>query len=325
MRLLLWLVTGLAALYGGYWVIGSRAMLSGVETALEGWKAEGLAEYDTVSLDGFPSRFDLTVTEPSWQSPDGTFHWSAPRLGIYALSYRPHHVIAVLPPSQSLQIGTERLSVETTDLRGSAVFGLAPSLPIERAQAVGTGFALNSQKGWGLRAEQIRLAIRKGANATDQDLGVELIAPELSGTLLAYLGDALPAAGQRIRLDAMLSLDAPLDRFTPKSGAQIRAADIRAFDLDWGPLGLSGSGAITVSATRQPEGQIELRIRDWRRALDVAIGLGLIRPDIAPKISRALTFLALTSGTPEDLALPLSFHNGLMSLGPVPLGPAPRL
>jgi hypothetical protein len=35
--------------------------------------------------------------------------------------------------------------------------------------------------------------------------------------------------------------------------------------------------------------------------------------------------LAAQTGDPEDLDLPLVFANGRMSLGPLPLGPAPRM
>jgi hypothetical protein len=39
----------------------------------------------------------------------------------------------------------------------------------------------------------------------------------------------------------------------------------------------------------------------------------------------AAQFLAMRSGGADSLELPLSFKNGLTLIGPIPVGPAPRL
>ncbi|SPH16966.1 hypothetical protein DEA8626_00480 [Defluviimonas aquaemixtae] len=324
MRALLWLVAVGALLFGGYWFVGSRTLRSGVETTLDALEFEGLARHGELSLTGFPARFDLTVTEPEWIGRDSVFGWRAPWIRIHALSYRPHHVIAVLPEEQTLRIGREELTLATRDLSASAVFGLSPALPLERAQTVGVAPVLTSPRGWGLSGTELRLAIRRGEGDLEHEVGAELIAPELTGAPVRLLGAGLPANGERLRLDAVFGLDEPLDRHILSRGIRIRSADIRALDLDWGTLELRGTGQIELDARGTPEGRIALSVRDWRAALDAAIGLGLVRDEIRPTLTRALEILALTSGQPDDLSLPLTFHNGFMSLGPVPLGPAPH-
>lgn len=326
MRIVLWLVAAVAAVYGGYWVVGSRALMAGAETALAEMRAAGLADYGTISLSGFPSRFDVTLTKPELTSADGAFGWSAPEIRVHALSYKPHHVIAALPGRQTVRVGRETVEVTSDELNASAVFGLDPSLPLDHAQAVGRRLGLRSDFGWGFTAEEARAAIREGADPLTQEVGVELTGLTLSGfpADLITSGGTLPDRGERFYFDGRLGLDRPLDRFAPTARVRIRAADIRALALDWGPVKLAGKGVLTIGADGTPEGRLDLGVENWRAALKLVTALGLVRAETAPTVERALERLALLGGDAERLSLPLVFRAGRMSLGPVPLGPAPR-
>ncbi|MEI2807037.1 DUF2125 domain-containing protein [Albidovulum sp.] len=326
MRLMLWIIAGLTALYCGYWAVASRAIRAGAEAAIARMRAEGTADVAAFDLAGFPARFDITLQAPSLASGDGSFRWSAPELRLYALSYRPQHLIAVLPPEQHLGIGQETIAVTSDELSASAVFGLASAAPLDHAQAVGKAVVLSSDAGWGLAADEVRAAVRRGADKTVQRVGIELLGLTLSGlpAEVVTAGGALPARGERFHLDATLGLDRPLDRFAAAGGLRVRSAEITALALDWGPAGLTGQGAVALSAEGIPEGRIDLSLRNWRRVLRLGVALGLLRPETAPTVERAAESLARIGGNPEVLTLPLVFAGGRMSLGPIPLGPAPR-
>ncbi|MGB3316941.1 MAG: DUF2125 domain-containing protein [Albidovulum sp.] len=325
MRAVIWLTAVFAIFYGGYWAVSSRAVLEGTEAALADLRAAGLADYGAVTLEGFPSRFDLNMERPELVSADGSVRWSAPSVQVHALSYRPHHIIAVLPGDQSVRLGQENITIKSDDLRASAVFGIDPDLPLRRAQSVGTGLALTSDRGWGAAAREARFATREGATATEQEIGAEIFDLALSGTPADLLTKAgLPTGGGHLRLDAMLELDHPLNRHVPAEPVRLTGADIRSAELSWGTVRLGASGQIGITATGQPEGRLDLTIRDWRAALPLVTALGLIQPETAPTVEKALNGLALLSGG-QELTLPLVFADGRMSLGPIPLGPAPRL
>ncbi|MFN4131268.1 MAG: DUF2125 domain-containing protein, partial [Paracoccaceae bacterium] len=57
----------------------------------------------------------------------------------------------------------------------------------------------------------------------------------------------------------------------------------------------------------------------------LATTMGLIKPEIAPTVQNMMQAVAGSSGDPEVLEMPLIFRDGQMLLGPLPLGPAPRL
>ncbi|MDW4549433.1 DUF2125 domain-containing protein [Defluviimonas sp. D31] len=326
MRVVIWLVAAFAAFYGGYWVVGSRALLDGTEAALAEMRAAGLADFGAVDLSGFPSRFDLTVSTPELMSADGRLHWSAPEINLHALSYKPHHIVALLPATQDIRIDREAFKLDSKDLKASAVFGIATDLPLIRAQTVGTEMSLTSDHGWGAAATEARLAVRRGTAETEQELGVELFGLSLSGlpARLIEATGALPAKGEHVRLDAKLRLDRPLDRFAQVEGIAVTGAEIRSAELEWGPLRVTGQGAVERLAGGTPDGRIDLSIKNWRAALPLLTRLGLIREELAPTVESAFEQLALAGGDAETLSLPLTFSNGRVSLGPIPLGAAPR-
>lgn len=326
MRLMLWIIAGLTALYCGYWAVASRAIRAGAEAALATMRAEGTGDAAALGIAGFPVRFDVTLDTPRFASRDGRLRWSAPDLRIHALSYRPQHVIAVLPAEQTLGLGRETVAVTSEAFSASAVFGLSAAVPLDHAQTVGKAVVLASDAGWGLGVDEVRAAVRRGEGETEQRVGVELLGLTLSGPPAGVVtaGGALPARGERFHLDAVLGLDRPLDRFAAAEGVRLRSAEITALALDWGPAGLSGEGRVALSPEGVPKGRIDLRLRNWRAVLRLSVALGLVRAETAPTVERAAESLARIGGDPEVLTLPLVFAGGRMSLGPIPLGPAPR-
>lgn len=326
MRLMLWIIAGLTALYCGYWAVASRAIREEAGAVLAAMRADGTADAAAIDVGGFPARFDVTLEAPRFASPGGGVRWAAPELRLYALAYRPQHVIAVLPPEQTLVLGRETIRVASAEFTASAVFGLAQAAPLDHAQTVGRAVALAAESGWGLAAEEVRAAVRRGEGDNEQRIGVELLGLTLSGlpAELVTAGGVLPARGERFHLDATVRLDRPLDRFALAEAPRLRSAEITALALDWGPARLSGQGWLTLSPEGVPEGRVDLSLRNWREVLRLAVALGLLRAETAPTLERAAEGLARMGGDAEVLTLPLVFSGGRMSLGPVPLGPAPR-
>ena len=87
----------------------------------------------------------------------------------------------------------------------------------------------------------------------------------------------------------------------------------------------TASGALTARSDGIAEGEIALRVEGWRRLPPVLVALGLVKPDIAPTVERMLEVIAAQSPDLDVINITLSCQDGRMSLGPLPLGPAPRL
>src|SRR5918999_1810133 len=130
MRTLLAIVILAALGWSGWWYAQATAR----DRALTGWLAERradgwVAEAEDVRVTGFPNRVDAIVTGLDLADPEAGWSWAAEEFQVLSLSYRPQHVIAVLPGEQVVSTPFETVRVESERLRGSVIF--KPSLRLE--------------------------------------------------------------------------------------------------------------------------------------------------------------------------------------------------
>ena len=140
------------------------------------------------------------------------------------------------------------------------------------------------------------------------------------------LGDGLPAAAERLEIDATASFAAPLDLDAVEGGGpQLTALRLRPSALVWGPLGLRATGRVTVDARGYPEGEMTVRAENWRAALEAAISTGAVAANMADAVRGGMELIAFLAAKGDGLEAPLRFERGRMFLGPVPIGDAPRI
>jgi hypothetical protein len=322
MRLLTILVLIAAAAWAGYWAIGSRALDRAAREFLD---TQPGASYAALRVAGFPNRFDLTVEGIHLESPDGRTAWDAPFAQIFALSYKPWHVIAALPNSQTLRLDGQTVTVDSSYLQASLVVTPDRSAALDRLSLVGRDLALLSDQGWAATAAEVNLATRRDpVNPLAHQIGLRVtrLAP---GPLMPAGAAALPPSVDLIHADLTARFTAPLDRFAAESQPRIALLDVRSVSIIWGGMRLSGQGSLAPDAAGLAEGKIELQLTNWRALPPALVALGTIQPEAAAPFLRALEVIAATSPDPETAALPLVFTGGWVNLGPFPLGPAPRL
>ncbi len=326
MRLVLWLVAAVAVLWTAYWFVGSRS----VEQGIGGWvasqtEAGRVAEYQDLSVGGFPGRFDVSLTSPHLADPVAGTGWSAPELLVTALAYDPWHLIAIFPQTQTVTLPDQAITLTAGKLLGSVVFAPGTSLSLQRTRLSGSDLALGSTAGWRVGAGQVNFATAVLADARSHEIGLEMLQLAPDPVLSAAVPD-LPARIDRLHLDATVTLSGPVDRTAAASPLQIAAVEVKDLSGTWGDAALSGSGKVTADAFGRAEGQIDLRLDHWRKLMPLLVATGTVTPEVAPTWEKMLGFLARDGGgDPDVLKLPLIYRDGRASLGPLPLGPAPQL
>ena len=329
MRGLTIIVVVLTTLYSAYWFAARAAVTQGTAALIDTLRAEGWdVDYATLSTAGYPNRIDTTATDLRLADPSG-LGWAAPLFQVFALSYRPNEVIAVWPPEQVLTLADQSLTVTTDGLRASARVGVSTRLPLDQVTAESGALGIVSDNGWTLSLDRALLAFRQaGSDPTAYEAFAEAAMLALPEPLLAALDPEgrQPLTVSRLRLDAGLIFDRPLDRFAGEGeaggSAALTALTLRDANIDWGDITLSARGALTIDAAGVPEGRITLTATNWRALLELAAAAGAVTPEVAP------TWAAMgetMSGGSESLDLPVTFADGMMSVGFIPLGPAPRL
>lgn len=323
MRGLLWIAVLAIAGWSGWWWFASDTALKTAQGWFAARQAEGWqAEHGGIDVQGYPNRIDLTIERPAIAPPGGPWGWQAPFVQILSLSYKPWHLIAAFAPEQRLDTPAGPVLLTADKAQASLVLVPGADLALDRFQFVAEGLGLSGLVDG--RAAHLSLATRPAVGlALAHDLGIEArdIAP--SPAFLSRLPPGtVPAQAALVRLDATLTLSAGLDRHAGRTRPALTRVILREARVDWGEIRAFVSGDLVPDAAGFAAGRLDLRLEGATKALELAIAAGLVAPDF-----RASWQSALDSLTPqgEAITLPLTLANGGISLGPLLLGPAPRL
>lgn len=317
MRGLIWVTVILAGLWGGWWVVGSR----GAKAAAEGWLVEN-ARYEALTVAGFPNRFDLTVTGLEMGEPGGGPGWRTPFAQVFAMSWKPWHLIAALPGGQEFFLPEGVVRLDGTGMMGSLL--LVPGGDLALSEAVVQGAELRAAPGFGVltgAAKAVGSIRADDSRVNGYRLGLAVAGASLAADWAAGVG--LPGVVDEVFVDANLGLSAPIDRHMGAARPVVQRLAVTAARVKWGALKLSAKGAFAADAAGFAAGEIVLRVENWRLLPPVLVGAGVIAEGFAPALTRGMEVMAEAGEDPAVLVLPLVAKDGRMSLGPLPLGPAP--
>ncbi|WP_054006970.1 DUF2125 domain-containing protein [Cypionkella psychrotolerans] len=326
MRALLWIVLAATAAWTGYWWVGASQIESGVKA----WIAQqppGVVIASSVEVHGIPNRFDLTVSDLVLADPAQGVQVSSPFVQVYAMTWKPWHVIAALPSGQVITLPDQVVTVGSEKLRASVQVHPSTALALNELVGEASGVKLTSDAGWTLGINTATVSMAEDvtrANTYRLGLRVAEIAPD-AAVLQALAATDLPDLVDEVFLDGHAVLTAPLDRNAVTSRPELMALEIADARVSWGALKFSAKGVLTAGPDGLAEGEIALRVEGWKRLPPILVALGLVKPDVAPTVERMLGIVAQQGGDLEILQIKLICKDGGMVLGPLPLGPAPRM
>jgi len=129
-----------------------------------------------------------------------------------------------------------------------------------------------------------------------------------------------------------LTVKGPISAATPpRRAAEVWRDAGGTIELDhltlrWGNLGVRATGTLALDENLQPIGALSGGVAGYPELLRALVAAGRLRRNDADVADVALSFLARAGpdGRPE-IATSLAIQEGQMLLGPVKLGPAPRI
>ncbi|MDZ4135083.1 MAG: DUF2125 domain-containing protein, partial [Paracoccaceae bacterium] len=95
--------------------------------------------------------------------------------------------------------------------------------------------------------------------------------------------------------------------------------------LTWGDVTLFASGRLIPDSAGFAQGTLDLRLDNWQKALAVGVAVGVIPASAGATWEQAASLLAARSNDANRIDIALTFGQGLIRLGALPLGAAPRL
>jgi len=327
---LLVITISLGVLWSGYWFVGSNAVERGLTTWLSDSGGRSWAvEYSSLNTSGFPNRFDTTLRDLTVADQNSGLAWAVPFFQIFALSYKPNHIIAVWPNQQTITLASENLAVTSDRMRGSVVFKPETALTLDRSSVEVSNLKLQSTRGWSTSMRTAQFSTRQSAGLPDtHDVFFQTQDLRLSERFMAFLdpkGD-LPDEFEMLSLDAAAAFTGPWDRYAVERRLPILTElTVKKLQFTWGELDFAASGNLTADASGFLSGKLEITAQNWRGIYQILLRLGIVQGGFAGAVESILQLMALETEDADILVTEWVFADGNMRLGAIPLGPAPRL
>ena len=342
MRKLLFLILLGSALWSGYWFVGSDQIRKGIEAGFADAAAQGLvAEKSALTVAGFPNRFDVTVEGLRLIDPATGAGLETPFLQVFAMTWKPWHVIAALAPEQTVTLPDQTVALTSEGLRASFRSRPSTDLPLAAIVLEADRLSATSSAGWtaGAGRSVISLSADEEVTGAGDAPNTYLFSTDLAGiapdpaflaAVKAVTIEDLPASDLPETIDGLrsgiyLTFTAPLDRNSGKTRPLLSKVAVGQFAFTWGQLSASAKGQVQADDQGFAAGEITVEVTNWNRLPALLVASGMVKPEMAPTIARGMQALAAQSDDLTVLTLKLTLAEGRMSFGPFPLGPAPLM
>ncbi|MDA7965748.1 DUF2125 domain-containing protein [Ruegeria sp.] len=319
-----------ALAWSAYWFIAGY----GLRSAITGWFDQQQdrgwqADFSGVETAGYPAHHMTRLVNPALADPVNGTAWSADWIEFQSPAIWPgRQVLRFADTPQRLSYFDQTLTIQGDALQAELHLQPGVALTLEKMALTAGAWSIADERKPIAGGDTLALVMEQTA-----DPNAYVIAARADGFTpgddlrdLMRSATSLPQAFETLEMDMVASFDKPWDRSALEQGRpQPVAIDLRLAEVKWGELRLFAAGELDVDAQGIPTGEIAIKAENWRDMIAMANAAGALPDQAVDPVTRALNFLAGLGGNPNALDLQLNFRDGFVALGPLPLGPAPRL
>lgn len=327
-RLITWLCV-LALLWSGWWYAATWGVARGADLLMQELRAQGWQiEIGDHRQGGYPLTLRSQVSGLRISEPLVPVQYAVPALTLSAAAYWPGYLTLHLP-DDAVEVTTPHGPVRGLFSQGEARLNLRPGPALQLARV---GF---SSGAWTIRATEetivgasdLRALVVQGTkDRRTYNAGFSATGFTPGDSLRAglALADDWPLAFEELNADLSVRFDRPFDRHAATGQPpQPRAIKLRQAALEWGDIRFTAHADLTLDAQGIPTGEATLRVTKWEQLLSL---FRRAAPDLPLEQAEVmLRAMANMDNDPGTLDLRFSFREGQMFMGPIALGPAPRL
>lgn len=320
----------LGLLWSGLWYAAGYGLRSGLGGWFAAQRARGWqAEYASISTAGFPLRHVTTLTSPALADPVNGTAWRADWLRLDSPAVWPgRQTLHFAPTPQRLSYFDRTAVIEARQMAAQMRLHLGLALAVERMTLTAGGWQVRNDAGAQIGADSLVLKMAQ----TDQpesyriDLAAEGFTPGGGLRQIVLAADRLPASFETMTVEMTVRFDRVWDRHAlEQRRPQPEQIELHRTELRWGALRLQAAGRLNVDAQGVPAGEIDVTAENWREILAMVRSAGVIPKRALDPAERVLSLLSAPGPDGDTLDVRVTFRDGLAWLGPLPLGPAPRL
>ena len=317
-----------AALWSAFWVAEKRQLVAGLDAGVEQAKGAGYQlRWGSREVGGYPFRLDVTLTDVSLGEPSG---WAlrAPRIEAEAQAFAPtswliaatRGLTFVRPQGGPVSVSGERIRASLTHPGARP-----PSLSLEGVKLAFATPPEAAEPFWLTAAERFEFHLRAGP---DDEGGVFLSLAggqaRPSGLFARIAGDK-PITGEwnstLSKMSAFSGRDWPdaVRRWSEVGGRMtVRNASLTSGEAQVAVTG----GTLAADPDGRLSGTLDVSLRQAPAALAAMGAAGALPPETA---ETAALVARARQGTGDAARAAITFQAGQATLGPVAVGPAPRV
>lgn len=319
----------IALLWSLYWL----AAAYGVRSGIAGWFAHQSetgwqADYADLDFRGFPLRFETQLVQPALADPATGVAWQADALTLASPAWWPGDLTLTFPDTpQHLSYLDQTVVLTAQAAQAELKLAPGPRLELQNLSLLSGPWTLQQEQGSLLGASGLRVS----ATQLEYPLQYHFIVsadqfrPGDITRAAMHLPDSWPVVFDALELDATVTFDRPWDRDALETARpQPRQITLKLIEIKWGDLQLFATGQVTVDASGVPTGAITIKADNWRDMLALAEQSGTLAPGVRRTTENVLGMLAGLSGNANALDIELDLRDGIIALGPIQIGEAPR-
>ena len=330
MRKLIWGVVAVALVGPLWWAVAMWSLSAGLQGWLAERRSEGWqAEITDLQRSGFPSTVAATLEGLALADPETGLALRADTLTVAARTLWPGDLSVTLPQTP-IRFATPTGLADLSFDAGRADLNLAPGSALELENLSFASGPLRAESPTGglfaASSSALRMVQTEAPERYEITLNMDQFTPGAVPRAALRIPESWPLVFTAFDARASVRFSEPWSRAALDTARpQPRQITIERAEAHWGEIRLQVTGALDVDATGVPSGEIVVRAQNWEAMLDLAEQAGVLPSEQRGLVQNVLTSLARGSGRTADLDLTLQLEGGLIRLGFLPLGPAPRL
>ncbi|WP_171209998.1 MULTISPECIES: DUF2125 domain-containing protein [unclassified Ruegeria] len=330
MRSLIRIFILVAVAWSGYWFIAGL----GLRNALTAWfdnqqELGWQADYSNVSTAGYPTHHMTRLDNPALADPVNGTAWSADWIEFQSPAIWPgRQMLRFADTAQRLSYFDQTATILAQDLQAELHLKPGVALVLEKMSLTSDAWTISENGSDVVGGDTLGLTMEQTTMPETYTITAQVdgFTPGVDLRNLMRSATSLPQTFETLELDLEATFDKAWDRSAIEQGRpQPVLLDLRLAEAQWGALRLFATGTLEVDPQGIPIGEIAIKAENWRDMIAMANAAGAIPDQAVDPVNRALRFMAGLGGNPNALDLQLNFRDGLVALGPLPLGPAPRL
>ena len=313
-----------------YWYIAGY----GLRNAITGWfnhqhELGWQADFSEVATGGYPLRHITRLKNPALADPVNGTAWSADWIELESPAIWPgRQMLRLAGTPQRLSYFDQTTTVQAEDLQAELQLQPGVALVLEKMALTAGRWLLSGGDAPQAGGQNLSMVLAQSGGPESYSITakVDSFTPGEELRHLMRSASNLPQSFEALKLDTLIVFDKPWDRTTlEQRRPQPVAIDLQLAEVTWGELRLFATGELEIDNHGIPTGKIAVKAENWREMVEMANAAGALSDPAVDPVTRVLGFLAGLGGNPKSLDLQLNFRDGFVALGPLPLGPAPRL